>query len=73
MICGNDSASYKFISTEHKMSLETTISKKAYLNYEKSLWPIFPRNIENDKPQATFYHALSGILTTIEENIRSFP
>ena len=46
---------YEFISTEHKKSLELNISKKGYLHGEKRVWPNFPRFIEHDRSQATFY------------------
>ena len=65
-------ASYKFISSGPKRSLETNISKKGCLPGDKRFWPDISRIIECNKRPGTIYKGPQGILTITVELIGAF-
>ena len=50
-----------------KRSFETNIWKDSWFHDETSFWPIFPCNIELDKPQGTIYNGPQAILANTLE------
>ena len=55
-----------------KRSIETNISRKSCFHDERSFWPIFPCNIECDKPHGTIYRGPKTFPTITLEIIRAF-
>ena len=53
-------------------SIDTNISKNSCFHDDKSVWPIFRRIIECEKPQETIYGGSQALLTLTVQIIRAF-
>ena len=59
-----------FVGPERLLKTQYFEKKKANFRLKKTLWPIFSRNIESDKPQVTTCKGLEGFLTNFVQMIR---